>query len=123
MPSSWKRRGRANQSASSGWARWNAVSKQATCGRSGWLAATARMPARLWRLMQGRQRAERVEFRQHRVVDPHRRCELRTAMHDTVAHTAQREVALLRAQPVAELAEEGLIHAGGARPGPVVQDF
>jgi hypothetical protein len=42
-----KRRGSANQSASPGWLRWKAVSKQATWARSGRAAATARMPARL----------------------------------------------------------------------------
>ena len=38
----------ANRSATSGWPRWKAVSKQATCGRSGRRARIERMGARLF---------------------------------------------------------------------------
>ena len=87
----------AKRSATSGWPRWNAVSKQATWGISGWRARICADRRQIVRLVQRRQRHQLLEPVQHRVVDQDRRGEVRPAMDDPVADRARR---------AAELAEQ-----------------
>ena len=61
-------RGSANAWATSGCTRWNAVSKQATCGSSGRVRRSADR-RQVVRLVQRRQRHELFELREHRGVD------------------------------------------------------
>ena len=71
--------------ATSGIVRWKLVSKQATCGRSGATSATARIAGEIVRLVQRRERNERVELRKLFRVDARRAFEDRTAMNHAMA--------------------------------------
>ena len=73
------------------------------------------------RLMQRRQRAERLEPGEHRRIDAHRRRVVDAAMHHPVADAEQRRsVAEVLAQPAADHAEElGVARAAIVGPAPV----
>ena len=58
------------------------------------------------RLMQRRERAERLEPGEHRGIDAHRRRVVDAAVHHPVADAEQRRVAEMLAQPAAEHAKE-----------------
>src|SRR5262245_64968262 len=62
------------------------------------------------RLMQWRERTERLELAEHRGSDAHRRREFGAAMHDAVADPEQRRpVAEMLAQPAADHAKERVV--------------
>ena len=67
-----QRLGSANICASSGCARWNAVSKQATCGRSGRRSSSRRIGVRLCGWCSGASGTNCCQIVQHLGVDAHR---------------------------------------------------
>ena len=75
------------------------------------------------RLMQRRQRAERLELGEHRRIDAHRRGEVDAAMHHAVTDAEQRRpVAEMLAQPAADHAKErGVARAAIVGPAAIDQ--
>ncbi len=88
-------RGSPNACATCACVRWNAVSKQATCGKCGACAAMARIGARLCGWCSGASGTSVSSSAMHRVIDPHGGGEVHAAMHDAVSDS--RELARGRA--------------------------
>ena len=75
------------------------------------------------RLMQRRERTERLQLGEHRRTDAHRRHEVDTAMHHPVTDAEQRRpIAEMLAQPAADHAEElAMTRAALVGPAPIDQ--
>ena len=83
------RRRSRSVAAASGIVRWNAVSKTATCGRSGSSARATAMPVRFAGLCSGASGTSSLDLGDHLVVDQRRLGEPRSAVHHPVADRGQ----------------------------------
>jgi len=86
-------RGNANSCASAGWLRWNAVSKQATCGTLGGNRADCTDNGDVMRLVQRGERYQSFERGQDLAVDLHRLRKSGPAVDNTVTHAVETGIA------------------------------
>ncbi|MDT4870840.1 hypothetical protein FQZ97_1059350 [compost metagenome] len=73
------------------------------------------------RLVQRRKRLERGQFGKHRIVDAHRRHEVRTAMHDAMADRCDAAAVALPGMPFEQRGQRALVRAAVAFQPRVVQ--
>ena len=90
--------------------RWNAVSKQATCGSSGARFSSSRIGARLCGWCSGASGTNFCSRSTMRRVQAHRRGELGAAMHDAVSDRGQPLAAgLCGLQPVEDVRQRAVV--------------